>query len=190
MDLYISQLIGHDSGSGLLIAAAIVVCALFFEDLTSIAVGLLAAEGYLGVPTALCSLYIGIILGDALLYTIGVLARTFPRLARYGEHEYTAGFRRWFESRDTTLIFSGHFVPGLRFTTYIASGFFRRPLSTFIPTAVAGGLILGTLLFTVSYWLGNITMTWMRPARWGIALIFLLILFFIGRRNLTTYREA
>ncbi len=186
---YISTFIGHEVGSSLLLALAIIVCAFFLEDLTTIIVGVLAAEGYIGVPLALVSLYTGIILGDAALYTLGAIARTHPRLAHYIDHDYTTFFRGWLEQKYIFLIFSGHFVPGLRFTTYVASGFFRRPLSVFIPTAIAGGLALGTILFSVSYWFGSVTSEWMRPARWFIAGLFLLVLFLVSRQNLRAYQS-
>lgn len=188
MPPFLFHLIGGAVGSTVLLSLVIILCAFIFEDLTTVIVGVFAADGALSVPLALFSLYIGIALGDALLYSIGALARTHPRLARYVNHDFTAQFRSWLENRYPLIVFSGHFVPGLRFTTYIASGFFRYPLSNFIPPAIAGGLLLGTFLFFVSYWFGNLTSEWIGPARWGIAVIFVLVLFFIGRRNLLAYR--
>ena len=185
---FFSTFISNEVGSIVFLSLAIILSVFLFEDLTTIIIGILAAEGYISIPFALFSLYIGIVLGDAALYSLGRIARTHPRLAHYIDHDYTASFRTWLESRYTTIIFSGHFVPGLRFTTYIASGFFRRPLSLFIPTAIAGGLVLGTVLFAVSYWFGSVTSEWMRSARWLIALVFILILFSVSRRNFLSYR--
>lgn len=181
--------IGAHAGSTLLPGLAIALSALLLEDLTTVIVGILAAEGYVSIGLALTSLYTGIILGDLALYTIGVIARTHPRLAHYIDHEYTASFRAWLESRYGFIIFTGHFIPGLRFTTYAASGFFRRPFSEFIVRAVAGGLVLGTTLFSLAYWFGSVTTRWMRPLRWCIALLFILILFFVSRETLKSYRR-
>lgn len=185
----LSAFIGHQAGSTVLLSLAIVLCAFLLEDLTTIIVGILAAEGYLSIPLALGSLYVGIILGDTVLYTLGAIARTHPKFAHYIEHDYTASFRQWLEKRPLLIIFSGHFVPGLRFTTYVASGFFRRPLTTFVPTALAGGVVLGTALFSLSYWFGSVTTTWMRPLRWLIAALFILALFLVSRQTLNAYRE-
>ena len=101
---------------------------------------------------------------------------------------FTAPFRSWLEDGYAFKIFSGHFVPGLRFTTFAASGFFRLPLRTYIPTVIAGGLILETTLFTISYWFGSFTSKWVGEVRWGIAGAFLLVLFFIARHNILMYR--
>jgi len=183
---FLSQFTGD---STLLLSLAIVVCAIFFEDVTTVVVGVLAADALIPAPIAFISIYIGIALGDTLLYTLGAFARTHPRLAHYIDHDFTAPFRSWLEHRYAFKVFSGHFVPGFRFTTYAASGFFRFPLRTYIPMAIAGGLILETALFTVSYWFGSFSSKWVGEIRWGIAGAFLLVLFFIARHNLITYRE-
>lgn len=188
MFTFLSHFIGGEIGSIVLLPLAIILCALILEDLTIVIVGVLAADGILPIPVAVVSLYIGAALGDTALYALGAFARTHPRLAHYIDHDFTAPFRSWLEHSYAFKVFSGHFVPGFRFTTYVASGFFRYPLSTYIPMAIAGGLTLVTALFTVSYWFGSVTSGVVSHARWGIAGAFLLILFFIGRHNLKAYR--
>ncbi len=188
MFTFLSSFIGGEVGSAILLPLAIVLCTIFLEDLTIVIVGVLAADGFIPVPVALVSLYVGIALGDTALYALGAFARTHPRFAHYIDHDFTAPFRLWLEHSYAFKVFSGHFVPGFRFTTYAASGFFRCPLSTYIPMAIAGGLILITTLFTISYWFGSVTSGLVSHARWGIAGVFLLILFFIGRHNLMVYR--
>ncbi|MDO8593735.1 MAG: hypothetical protein Q7R59_02475 [bacterium] len=173
----------------LLLSLAIILCAILFEDITTVIVGVLAADGILPVPVAFISIYVGILIGDTVLYSLGAFARTHPRLAHYIDHDFTAPFRSWLEDKYAFKIFSGHFVPGLRFTTFAASGFFRFPLRTYIPMAIAGGLVLETTLFTVSYWFGSFSSKWVGEARWGIAGVFLLVLFFIARHNILIYRE-
>ena len=174
--------------SMVLLALAIVLCAFVFEDITTVIVGVLAADGTIPIPVALIALYGGIALGDTVLYTLGSFARTHPRLAHYVEHDFTAPFRSWLLHRYAFKIFSGHFVPGLRFTTFVASGFFSLPLRTYVPMAVTGGLILEVMLFSVSYWFGSLTSAWIGPIRWGVAGVFLFILFLIARHNVATYR--
>lgn len=190
MPFSISGFIGGAAvDSTLLLSLAIVLCAFFFEDITTVIVGVLAADGILPIPIAFMSIYLGIALSDAALYSLGAFARTHPRLARYIKHDFTAPFRSWLESNYSFKVFSGHFVPGLRFTTFVASGFFRFPLSKYIPMAIAGGLILETVLFTISYLFGSFTSKWAGEVRWGIAAVFLLVLFFIARHNIRAYRE-
>ncbi|HEY4501159.1 MAG TPA: hypothetical protein VJI70_02750 [Candidatus Paceibacterota bacterium] len=185
---FLSNFTGGTIDSVILLSAAIILCAIFLEDLTTVVVGVLAADGLIPVPVAFISIYIGIIIGDTALYTLGALARTHPRLAHYIDHDFTAPFRSWMGNQYALTVFFGHFVPGFRSTTYAASGFFRFSLSTFIPMAIAGGLFLETVLFSVSYWFGSFSSGWVSHARWGIAIAFIIALFFIGRHNLLKYR--
>lgn len=186
----ISGLIGSAAvDSPLLLSLAIILCAVLIEDVTTFIVGVLAADGIIPIPIALISVYFGMALGDTMLYSLGAFARTHPRLAHYIEHDFTAPFKSWLESNYGFKVFSGHFVPGLRFTTFVASGFFRLPLRVYIPTAIAGGLALETVLFIISYWFGSLSSEWVGEVRWGIAAIFLLALFLIARHNIRTYRE-
>ncbi len=186
---FLTHFTADTATSEVLLSLAIVLCAMIFEDVTTVVVGVLAADGLVDVPLAFLSIYAGIAIGDTMLYSLGALARTHPRLVRYIEHDFTAPFKTWLEHGYAFKAFSGHFIPGFRITTYAASGFFRFPLKTYIPMAIAGGLILETTLFTISYWFGSFTSKWVGEVRWGIAAIFLLALFFIARHNIRAYRE-
>lgn len=172
------------------VSLAIILGTFFVEDPTTIIVGVLAADGSIPVPLALLSLYAGIITGDIALYCLGWLASTHPKLARYVDHDFTAPFRAWLETRYVLTIFSARFIPGARFPTYTTTGFFRSPLSTFIVVAIGATSVWTTILFSASYWFGNLTADWMSPVRWGLAAVFLLALFLVGRHNIRAYRAT
>lgn len=174
--------------SGALPSLVIILGVIFLEDTTTVIVGVLAADHLITIPHALFSLYGGIIVGDLGLYCLGYLASTNPRLARYVDHDFIAPFRAWLETRFVLTVFTARFIPGARMPTYTASGFFRSPLSIFIVTSIGATSIWTTFLFTASYWFGNATTGWMGPARWSIAFLFLLALFFVGRHNIRAYR--
>ncbi len=184
---FLTNLTGGTISSEILLSLAIVLCAIFIEDVTTVVVGLLAADGLVPVPIAFISLYIGIAIGDTALYSLGAFARSHPRLAHYIDHNFTAPFRSWLGHKYALKVFTGHFVPGFRFTTYVASGFFRFPLKTYVPMAIAGGLVLETTLFTLSYWFGSFSSQWVGEVRWGIAVVFLLAIFFVARHNIRAY---
>ena len=162
--LFLSHFInGAVGGTFIVLAFTILLCAFVLEDATTLIVGVLAADGFIPVPLAIISIYMGIIIGDATLYSLGFLARTHPRLAHYIDHDFTAPFRKWLDNRYALTILSGHFVPGLRFTTYIASGFFRFKLSTYVLMAIIGSLLWETILFSVAFWFGSFTSEWVGP---------------------------
>lgn len=185
---FLSYFAGGTVYSAILLSLLIALCAMLLEDFAIVVVGILAADGLILVPVAFFSLYLGIFVGDLVLYSIGSFARTHKRLANYIDHDFTAPFRSWLERRYSFNIFSGHFIPGMRLTTYVASGFFHSPFRTYISMAIAGGLLLETILFSFSYWLGEFTSQLVGQVRWGIAFAFLLILFIIGKYNVKLYR--
>jgi len=188
MSPFLFHLIGGGAGGTALFSLVIILGVILLEDTTTVVVGMLAADGIIGIPFALSSLYAGIVLGDLGLYCLGYLASTNARLAQYVDHDFVAPFRAWLENRFVLTVFSARFIPGSRLPTYTASGFFRSPLSTFILTAIAATSVWTTFLFTASYWFGNLTSGWLGHMRWGIAGVFLIALFFIGRHNLLAYR--
>jgi membrane protein DedA with SNARE-associated domain len=185
--LLISHLIGGAVGSTIVLFFAIVIGCFFLEDLTAIIVGVLAADGIIFAPFALLSLCIGVILSDIGLYYIGRLASVHPRLAKYVEHDFTAPFRSWLENSYAITIFSATFIPGTRFLTYTASGFFGSRFSTFILSVLFSVIIWMTFLFCISYWFGAFTSEWIGPVRWGIACIFSLIFIGVGWYNFRAY---
>lgn len=185
---FLSQFIIGSITSGALPSLAIILGVIFLEDTTTVVVGVLAADGLITIQHGLLSLYTGIVLGDIGLYCLGYLASTHPKLARYVDHDFIAPFRAWLETRFVLTVFTARFIPGARMPTYTASGFFRSPLSVFMITAIGATSIWTTFLFFASYWFGNVTTGWMGPARWGIALVFLLALFLVGRHNILAYR--
>lgn len=184
----LSQLVGSASDTTLLLGAIIAICALLFEDASTIIVGVLASDGSIPLMVGLIPLYIGVMLGDICFYTIGYLARTHPKLDRYVDHAYIVPIRTWLKARYALTIFSARFIPGTRLPTYMASGFFRASFLTFLLMDALGVFLWTSALFFVAYWFGSTT-GWLGPVRYGLAAILLLLLFFIGRHNLGVYRK-
>ncbi|MFA6278579.1 MAG: VTT domain-containing protein [Candidatus Paceibacterota bacterium] len=185
---FISHLINSVAGNPIILSLTIIVGTLFLEDAVSVIVGVLAADGHISIPLALFSLYTGVVAGDIGFYLLGWLASTHKRLSKYVDHDLVAPLRAWLETRFILAVFSARFIPGTRFATYTASGFFRSPFATFVGTAITATSVWITFLFFSSYLFGHLTSTWIGPVRWGVALIFLLVLFFVGRHNLLSYR--
>ena len=96
---FISHLIGGAVGSYVLLSLAIILGSFLLEEVTIVIVGILAASGAIPIPLALCSLYTGIIICDTGLYSLGWLASTHPRLAKYVDHDLVAPMRTWLETR-------------------------------------------------------------------------------------------
>ena len=185
----VSHFIVSSAGSGVALFGAILVSTILVEDATAVIVGILAADGIVPIPIALAALYSGIVSSDLGLYWVGRIARSHPRLERYAEHEAAAPFRAWLETRYVLTIFCARFIPGARVPTYSSSGFFRSPFDTFVLVALGAASVWTTLLFSASFWFGNLTAHWIGPVRWGVALAALAGLFMLGRFNVRSYRS-
>ncbi|HQT82543.1 MAG TPA: hypothetical protein PLW99_00080, partial [Candidatus Paceibacterota bacterium] len=61
MHHFLFHLIGGAVGSSALLSLAIILGTFILEDPTTVIVGVLAADGVIGIPIALFSLYAGII---------------------------------------------------------------------------------------------------------------------------------
>jgi membrane protein DedA with SNARE-associated domain len=184
---FLPHFIGGEVGNVVLLPLVIILSVIFFEDMVIVIVGVLAADGAVPIPVAFLSLYIGTVIGDAALHSLGAFARSHPRLAQYVDHDFTAPFRSWLARRYAFAVFSGHLIPGFRIATYVASGFFGHSFLAFMRIASIGGVALVTILFSISYWFGSFSSEWTEGMRWGIAAVFLVILFFIGRHNMKAY---
>ena len=133
-------------GPALLAICALLAVATFVsEDLACIAAGLLVADGRLGMFPATVACFVGIFVGDMLLYIAG---RAFgrPALARrplawFVKETAVERASRWFERRGIAVIFLSRFTPGLRLPTYVAAGVLRTRFATFaLFFAIAGVL--------------------------------------------------
>ena len=138
----------------LLIAASTLVS----EDLSCIAAGLLVAANRLHfTPAALASL-VGILFGDIGLFLIGrTLGRTVLHRAPMrwfitpGQIERSS---EWFRERGPMVILASRFLPGTRFTTYLAAGVLRTPFWTFMLWFGVAAILWTPLLVGVSALVG------------------------------------
>lgn len=121
-------------------AATLGVFTFVQEDAPTVTAALLAAAGTLSWTTGWLGVFLGIWVGDALLYLLArgvgrpLLDRPWAR--RFFKAEAVARSEQWFARRGTWLLLSSRFVPGTRLPTYLAAGFLRQSFPRFL--AVTG----------------------------------------------------
>lgn len=157
-----------------LIPLAVIIGTFILEDATTMLVGILSADGLIGIPLSLFSLYLGIILGDFWLYGMGYLAANHRWAKWFVNHERYEPIRSWLEERFEGAVFTSRFVPGMRLPTYTAAGFLQLPFKRFIPPVVIGTLIWTSLFFAAAYLFGNLTAGWLGIWRWPLAIALIL----------------
>jgi membrane protein DedA with SNARE-associated domain len=164
-------------------ALAIILGTLIQEDITAVAVGMMAAEHRIAIPLALAALIVGTIINDVAIYGVGRAAGIFPRLDAWLHQESRAPLKYWLEKQLVKTVVTTQFLPGLRFPIFGACGFFALSFPRFAFAATAVALVWAPLVFTCAYFYGLYTLEWMGLWRWPVALLLVLALVYAGRQH-------
>lgn len=145
---------------------AIALSTLISEDLACIAAGMLASEGAISFPWALTAAFLGIYLGDLLLYLIGRIGglgllrkppfRWFLKEAQILQAEAL------FREHGAKLIFSSRLLPGSRLPIYAAAGILNYPLWRFALFMFLAGGLSAVILVSLSNQLGEVVFDWLK----------------------------
>jgi len=152
------------------------------EDLTCISAGLLAANGSVSLVSAIAACFLGIYIGDGLLYLAGRhLGSPTLRRAPFRWILNPDDIRRsteWFQKHGPMVIFASRFVPGTRFPTYVASGVLQMSYLRFSLYFFLAALVWTPLLVGVAALVGHVAIEYLEIYRayavWifiGIALL-------------------
>jgi pimeloyl-ACP methyl ester carboxylesterase/membrane protein DedA with SNARE-associated domain len=157
------RLVPRATGVTLLVLAALIAIAtLVSEDLACIATGLLVAQGRIGFFAGTLACFVGIVVGDVLLYWAGRglgrpwLAR--PPLSWLVSIRQVQRSSEWFERRGPVVVFLSRFLPGTRAATYFSAGllsagfgrfllYFALAVAVWTPLLVGAASFLGSRLF-------------------------------------------
>jgi len=159
------------------IAAAIVLATFVLEDVATVAAALLATDNLITPSLALTALFTGIFVGDCLLYGLGAAARTRKWAKRFIGEERIAKGRAWLKRRYIPALIGARFMPGLRLPTYTSSGFLNLPFAPFALVAATAGIVWTTLLFSLVFVFGLMTVEHLGVWRWSIAALFAILIF-------------
>lgn len=131
----------------ILVCFLLAAATLLSEDLTCIAAGLMVARGTLGFLPAAGACFVGIYLGDLLLFGAGRwLGRRWVGRAPFRWVLSAADIERsaqWLSRKGMALVFLSRFLPGTRLPTYFTAGLLRAS-----GTAFASYFFLACLLWT------------------------------------------
>jgi membrane protein DedA with SNARE-associated domain len=167
------------AGQNVGVQAAIILLATFIlEDAATVFAGVHAQSGNIPVWAALAALYVGIVVGDIGLYGLGALAHRSRIAARLVPPQRMRQGHDWLQGRVFTTVFVSRFIPGARLPTYTACGFLHASLLQFALAAIVATSIWTSLLFGLSWKLGDLLMPYLGAWRWaglgGLALVMLL----------------
>jgi len=143
----------------ILLMIVIAVGTLASEDLAGISAGLLAASGTLSYGSAVLASFLGIFIGDSLLYAAGyhfgrpLLEHRWARwfVPRQGLDRAQAMFHRY----GLWIIIVTRFLPGTRAATYFSAGALRAPFWRFLFVFALAAALWTPLLVGLAYLAGS-----------------------------------
>ena len=136
----------------------LMVATLVSEDLTCVGAGLLVAQGRMGFLPASLACFLGILVGDVLLYLAGRIfgrpALGYPPLRWMIGPEQVERASQWFDRQGGKVIILSRFTPGLRLPTYFSAGVLRTRLATFLLFFTLAGMVWTPALVGLASWIG------------------------------------
>lgn len=139
------------------------------EDVPTVSGALLAAAGNLSWTTSFLGVFLGLWVGDALLY---LLARAVGRpllqcswAQRFLDPTAVARSEQWFAEKGTWLLLSSRFVPGTRLPTYLAAGFLSLPFGRFLLVTGTAVAVWTAGIFLLAGIFGLDLLNWLK--RWN-----------------------
>ena len=128
------------------------------EDLACITAGVLVAEGRMSLLPAVLACFVGIFVGDMLLFLVGrwlgrpaVARAPLRRLIRPGSLEDAS---EWLSRNGATTIFASRFIPGTRLPTYLAAGVLHTSARKFVTYFLLAAAAWTPLIVGISAGLG------------------------------------
>jgi membrane protein DedA with SNARE-associated domain len=176
---YIRASLAKPSAAALAITAGVFVQ----EDVTTVAVGMMAADLLVPIPLAMVSLVVATVLNNFAMYGIGRLALSFPRLRRWVESRNRLALRALLDDRLVSTVVTTQFLPGMRLPIFTTCGFFKLSFRRFAASVICVAPVWSPLVFTCAYFYGFYALSWFGIMRWPIALILVLILAMAGRTH-------
>ena len=126
------------------------------EEIIILGCGYFVAKGELLYEEALIWCWLGILLGDSLIYVLGrnVGERVYewPLLRRHMGLKQRARFNRRFRREGTKAVFIARFIPGFRMVAYFVAGNLRMSYLRFLVLDSIGAL----LTVPISVWIGKV----------------------------------
>jgi membrane protein DedA with SNARE-associated domain len=152
------QMIFADGAAGF--SAAAIFALIFFgtlvsEDAACVLAGTLAANGRITLTVAITAAFLGIVVGDVLLYFAGRMFGEAVLGSKYVSRFVSpAAIERssvWLNERGASAVFISRFITGLRLPTYLAAGAFRTGFASFLFYFIVAALVWTPLLVGAAY---------------------------------------
>lgn len=172
----------------LIIAASTLVS----EDLTCISAGTFIAKDIMEPIPAILACFVGIFVGDSLLYFVGLLlgkrALGWPIIRNLLTEKRVDTCKHWFETNGFQAVLISRFIPGTRLPTYFAAGLLGSRAKYFLLAAAFATAIWTPLIVIAAWKYGEQLEHWLQlgKSKAGLAAIISVISAFILLKGLSS----
>jgi membrane protein DedA with SNARE-associated domain len=146
------------------------------EDAAILAAAFSTVEDNLPVWMAFVSVYLGIVVGDILIYTLGHFAQKNKWLRSKIIGPKVERIRLWLETHLIRVLVLCRITPGLLFPTFVACGWFRIPFSRFVTVSVLAGAIYSSVVLTLVILFGGLVLNHLGYWAWGVAAVIIVLI--------------
>ncbi len=150
------------------------------EDAAILAAGFSKVENGLPILYAYVPVYLGIVVGDIIIYWLGRLAQSSKWLKSKIIGPKVERVKLWLNSHLVRILVVCRLTPGLLFPTFVACGWFKIPFWRFASVSIIAGAIYSSVVLTIVILFGDIVLKSLGYWAWG-ALALIVIAF--GLRN-------
>lgn len=144
------------------------------EDAAILAAGFAKVEHGLPLLFAYVPVYLGIIIGDVLIYGMGRMAQTNKWLRSKLIGPKVERLKLWLTSHLVRVLVVCRLTPGLLFPTFVACGWFKIPFWRFATVSIIAGAVYSSIVLTIVILFGNLILFHLGYWAWGAVAVIII----------------
>jgi len=141
------------------------------EDAAILAAGFAKVENGLPLLFAYVPVYLGIVVGDVLIYGLGRLAQSNKWLRSKIIGPKVERIKLWLNNHLVRVLVVCRLTPGLLFPTFVACGWFKVPFWRFTTVSIIAGAVYSSIVLTIVILFGHLVLFHLGYWAWGLVAI-------------------
>jgi membrane protein DedA with SNARE-associated domain len=138
------------------------------EDAAILAAGFSKVEHGLPLLYAYVPVYLGIVIGDVIIYGLGRFAQSNKWLRSKIIGPKVERIKDWLHGHLVRVLVVCRLTPGLLFPTFVACGWFKVPFWRFASVSILAGAVYSSLVLTIVILFGDLVLFHLGYWAWGI----------------------
>lgn len=138
------------------------------EDAAILAAGFSKVEHGLPLLYAYVPVYLGIVVGDVIIYGLGRFAQSNKWLRTKIIGPKVERIKDWLHTHLVRVLVVCRLTPGLLFPTFVACGWFKVPFWRFASVSIIAGAVYSSIVLTIVILFGDLVLFHLGYWAWGI----------------------